>query len=400
MEIWLGLAETALRAVQPGLPEMDAVRCLPARHRGSSCTACRDVCPRVALGKEAVPRPDADACDGCGACVAVCPTGALGSSVLANAIGSWLASVVAGSSGAAVVRCERACRPGGSFEARPSAELILPCLAALRSADIVAAAARGAYDITVCAPECASCDRASTDGATSEAIAVAQVVLSALGVPAVVRRLTTTGPSGEGPPVGAVGPGRSEVMSRRGLFMRWRNTTRRAAAEVMHEIESPASHVVGHRPVPIWRERLEIDVGTLAARSRVGGEALPVELGIGQPSVDGTCDGCGLCALVCPFRALSVAQAGVSCQTAACTACGLCAAVCPTGGLVLHQFKPGGVPAARPRPWERQLPRASTSESNLAARAAAADRQMKAAALRPVVRPRAGRGEDARVLGE
>jgi ferredoxin len=389
MEIWLGLAESALRAVQPGLPEMDTVRCLPARHRGSSCTACRDVCPRVALGKEAVPRPDADACDGCAACVAVCPTGALGSSVLANAIESWLASIAAGSGAAAVVRCERACRTGGSFVARPAAELILPCLASLRSADLVAAAARGAYDITVSAPECASCGRASTGAASSEAIAVAQVAMVALGLPAVVKRLTVADLSGEAAPVGAAGFGRSDTMSRRGLFTQWRNTTRRAAAEVMREMESPASRVLGHRAVPIWRERLETDIWTLAARSGEGAEFLPVELGIGLPSVEGTCDGCGLCALVCPFRALAVAEAGVSCQTAACTACGLCADVCPTGGLVLHQFEPGGVPAASPRPWERQLPGAAASESGLAARAAAADKQMKAAALRAFVRPRA-----------
>jgi ferredoxin len=389
MEIWLGLAETALRAVQPGLPEMDAVRCLPARHRSSRCTACRDVCPRAALGSEAVPRPDAAACDGCAACVAVCPTGALGSSVLAKAIERWLASIAAVSSGSAVVRCERARKPDGSFAAQPAPELILPCLAALRSADIVAAAARGAYDFAVCSPECASCDRASTGGTTSEAIDVARVALSALGVPAVVRRVTTAGPTREGAPVDTVGQDRSDVMSRRGLFTRWRNTTQRAAVEVMREMESPASHVVGHRAVPSWRGRLEMDVGTLDTRSGERAELLPVELGIGLPSVEGTCDGCGLCALVCPFLALAVSEAGVSCETAACTACGLCADVCPTGGLVLRQVRPGAVPAANLLRRESQSPAVPASESGLAARAAAADRRMKAAALHPVVRPRA-----------
>lgn len=388
MEIWLGLAETALRAVQPGLPEMDAVRCLPARHRSSSCTACRDVCPRAALGRETVPRPDADACDGCAACVAVCPTGALRSSALTNSIESWLASIAAGSSGEAVVRCERARRPGGLSAAQPSAELIVPCLAALRPADLVAAAARGACDLTIGTPECASCDRAATGRAISEAIAVARVALSTLGVPAVVRRVTTTGTNGAGAAADAVELDRSAVMSRRGLFTRWRNTTRRAAAEVMREIESPASHVVGHGTVPSWRERLENDVGSLTARSGEGAELLPVELGIGLPSVEGTCDGCGLCALVCPFLALSVSEARVSCEAAACTACGLCADVCPTGGLVLHGVGTRAVPAANLPRWEWQLPASSASESGLAARAKAADRSMKAAALHTVVRPR------------
>jgi ferredoxin len=157
----------------------------------------------------------------------------------------------------------------------------------------------------------------------------------------------------------------------------------------MRETESPASHVAGHGAVPFWRQRLEIDIGTLAAGSGGSGGALPVELGIGLPSVEGTCDGCGLCALVCPFLALSVSEVGVCCEIAACTACGLCADVCPTGGLVLRQVKPGAVPAANPPPWEWQLPGASASESGLAARAAAADRRIKAATLHPVVRPRA-----------
>jgi ferredoxin len=389
MEIWLGLAETALRAVQPGLPEMDAVRCLPARHRSSNCTACRDVCPRAALGMESVPRPDADACDGCGACVAVCPTGALRSSALANAIESWLASIAADSSGEAVIRCERVRWPGGSAAAHSAPELALPCLAALRSADIVAAAARGARALAFCAPECATCDRASTGAAISEAIAVAQVALSTLGVSAVVRRVATTSPTGGGAAADAARLDRSAVMSRRGLFTRWRNTTRRAAAEVMHEMESPASHVVGHRAVPSWRERLEIDISILAASSDVGVEPMPLGFGIGLPSVEGTCDGCGLCALVCPFLALSVSEAGVSCETAACTACGLCTDLCPTGGLMLRRVAPGAVPAANPPRRELQLPWASASESGLAARAAGTDRSMRAAALQPAVRPRA-----------
>jgi ferredoxin len=387
MERWLGLAEQALRAVQPGLPEFDAARCLRARHRQGNCTACGDTCPRKALGDGPVPRPDTYACDGCAACVAVCPTGGLRSAPLSTAIGAWLETVAGGSESVVAVCCERA----GGFErardAGPAARLVLPCLGALRAADIVAAGARGAGEIQLLAPDCATCDRAPAGLAGASAAAVAVAAFAALGVAASVRRVTVPGGPGCSVPL-ATSLDREDSLSRRGLFELWRGRARRTVVEIMRETGSPARHVASQRSVPAWRERLEGDIATLLDRGNGGAEALPVELGVGLPTVEGTCDGCGLCALVCPFGALAVADTSVSCAPASCTACGLCAGVCPTGGLVLRPALPQAAAASNLPRTDRPAPVMPTSESGLTARAAAADRRMREAARSAAVRSR------------
>lgn len=388
MERWLGLAETALRAVQPGLPEWDPARCLPARHAGSGCVACRAACPRTALGDGPVPRPDAYACDGCGACVAVCPTGALRSASLTAALNRWLSSIGSPRAVVATVACERSRAAAPPSEARPvAARLTVPCLGALRPADIVAARARGATELTLLSVDCASCDRASAGAACARSIAVAGTALSALGAPMVIRHVVgPDGQTGGGEVDASLLEG--EALSRRDLFGLWRETARRAAAEVIHETEPAASYVGRGRSVPGWRGRLERDVSALAG-GEGGDAALPVELGMGIPTVRGECDGCGLCALVCPLGALSVAGARVSCLPAACTACGLCAAVCPTGALVIGSARPRRGPADGLPSSASGTHATLTSEAGLMARAASVDTRIRAAARRPVPRLRA-----------
>lgn len=388
MDPWLGLAEHALRAVRPGLPDFDRARCLPARHQGGNCTACRDACPRGALGHGPVPRADVYSCDGCSVCVAVCPTGALRSGLLETAVEAWLEAIAGSSADAASVCCERA---GGVVRPRedgPAAELILPCLGALRAADIVAARARGACEIRLRASDCATCDRAPAGAAAAAALTVAVSALSALDVPGVVRRITVPdGPSAATTTASSLS--RANSYSRRALFELWRDRTRRTVAETLRENESTTRHIGGHGSVPLWRERLGGDIATFHGRGTGGAAALPVELGVGLPTVEGACDGCGLCALVCPFRALAVVDARVSCQPSSCTACGLCAGVCPTGGLVLRPVSPQGVLAAAPPNWKWQVQATANSQSGLAARAVAADRRMRDAARNAVVRRRA-----------
>lgn len=388
MESWLGLAENALRAVRPGLPDFDRARCLPARHQGGNCTACRDACPRGALGDGPVPRADVYSCDGCSVCVAVCPTGALRSGPLATAVEAWLEAIAGSSASAASVRCERAVELVPLREDDPAVELILPCLGALRATDIVAARARGASEIRLCAPDCATCDRAPAGAAAAAALIVAVSTLSALDVQAVVQRITIPG-SPAAATTTACGLGRANSYSRRGLFELWRDRARRTVVETLRENESTTQDIGSHGAVPIWRERLGGDIATLLGRGDGGVAALPVELGVGLPTVEGACDGCGLCALVCPFRALAVVDARVSCQPASCTACGLCAGVCPTGGLVLRPVSPQGVLTVGPANWEWQVPATANSQSGLAARAVAADRRVRDAARNAVVRPRA-----------
>ncbi len=404
MERWLDVAETALRAVQPGLPEMDQARCLPARHRGVGCSSCQDVCPRHALGDAAVPKPDAYACDGCGACLAACPTSALKSAALEAAIAAWL-SAIAGSTGrAAVVRCEKAAGEpeveaadgatgddGAAHNAAKgaanTAALTLPCLAALRPAEIVAARARGAAEISIVSADCAACDRALAGQAFEAVVNTARAALVAMQVPASITRSMVPGDSADGRKTGL--PERR--VSRRGLFTLWQSTAQRAALEVARENEAPAGFVGRWSPPPRWRQRLEADVMTLAWAGAPPPGTLPVEIGAALPLVEGTCDSCGLCSLVCPFGALSVGHGRVGCRPGACTACGLCVAVCPTGGLALRPLTVAAIQAAgraaaqagTPAPWRPDPSAPVASEASLGRRAALTDERIRASVRRP-----------------
>jgi MinD superfamily P-loop ATPase len=425
MERWLDLTESALRAAQPGLPEFDPARCLPARHSSGRCAACYEVCPHEALGPGPVPRPDPGACDGCSACVAVCPTGALKSAGIAAALEHWLTAIAAGSVAranvAAIIACERrvaAMPTGRPKEVEPAVRLEVPCIGSVRAADIVAAVASGAGTISLLTGECATCDRAPAGTAAPRAATAARATLEIIAVSADVRwcEETDTRPAAPGrdrergaramdPPSGSpADQGRAVTISRRGLFGYWRRTARRAVSEVARETEATTVRVARQGAAPLWRRRLESDIAGFAANAAApdqlggtsaalpAGGALPLELGIGRPVLEGSCDGCGLCALVCPLGALSVGRGSVACRPGACTACGLCEEICPTHGLIIRELDSRhAMPVAvSPRGWSELA--GAVSEPVLADRAVAADRGMRDFALRPGPRSRTVQG--------
>lgn len=396
MERWLDLTVAALRAVQPGLPELDRARCLPARHAGSGCIVCREVCPRAALGEGPVPCPEPGDCDGCSACVAACPTGALKSAPIADAIERWLDGIAATrqrGTGATVAAVSCAYATANQPRAGSSVcELSLPCLGAVRAADLVAAAAVGATEVVLSIADCGSCERGPAGSAGRRAAVVAQRTLGTVGVPVAVEWREMPAVACErhaGGRTAAPDPSfAQEAVSRRDLFGAWRGVARRAASEVVRETEAAPEMVARHGQAPRWRQRLEGDVSILGARSGSGGP-LPLELGIGLPVVQGTCDGCGLCALVCPLTALTVADGSVACRPGACTACGLCAETCPTHGLAVWALDSRSVIPTASLPWPQSEHVGATSRTVLAARGESADRGIKEFARHPVARVRA-----------
>ncbi len=57
--------------------------------------------------------------------------------------------------------------------------------------------------------------------------------------------------------------------------------------------------------------------------------------------IDALCKGCGKCAEVCPYHAITVdakKKTPAVVTTAACAGCGTCAAECPFGAMVMHHF--------------------------------------------------------------
>jgi ferredoxin len=396
MDRWLDLTETAMRALKPGLPELDPARCLPSRHAGSSCDACFDVCPRAALGGGPVPRPEVGGCDGCSACVAACPSGALASVARDEAITRWLDATGARSSGngpfPASVTCERAGTLGVASPGPAGSVLRLPCLGALRAADLVGAVARGAGSVTLIAGDCASCVRVTAGRAAAVLAIAARSALATLGGPATLAWDERPGAGSE--PTSAASLPAREAVTRRELLRAWREPARRAMSGVLRENESAPLRVARQGRAPAWRRRLEADVVTIGAAAGSAGGPLPRELGLGLPTVLGPCDGCGLCAMVCPLAAISVEGSSVVCRPGTCTACGLCVEVCPTRGLAIVDLDSRAIVAAAAQAAAGAPPMAgagtsapelipvgSVSAASLASRAGSTDRGMRDYAL-------------------
>jgi ferredoxin len=382
---WLTLAESALRAAQPRVPAVDPARCLGARHPSTACRACIEACPRSAVTRVPAARIDPRACDGCDACVAACPTGAIESPASAAAVDAWLAVLRPGH--AALVRCART--PGVG----PGA-LVLPCLGALRAADLVAACARGATGVRLEAGACGACPWSTASRRADAAVAVARAALALLGVCAFIwpiERPAAWGRAGEDParpPDGVDGtratcsnepvPVADRQLSRRALFGLVRSGARRAATEVARETEGAAGRLERGGRVPRWRRRLDDDLRTLAARA-ASTVPLPTQLGLALPAAGSDCDGCGMCVVVCPFHALSVAGSAVACAAASCTACGVCVEACPSGVLVLLPAL-AGEPAAIGSAPAASGPSSPVHAERLAQRGTEADQQIRAAA--------------------
>lgn len=377
MTEWIGLAECALRAIHPRLPLVDAARCVARHEVEERCSRCASVCPRTAIGLSPGPVVDGAACDGCGACAAACPTGAIEIADIGCQLQAWLARAAVMPSGRAGVACDRA--PSSSLgDGWPVA--VVPCLAGLRPADLVAAAARSAVTVTLTSADCANCERAAAATTIVQTIAIARDALAALGSPMVIERVTL---DARRPVQRPGGP----IVSRRALFGMARERARRVAIEVARSTETESERVARGGYVPAWRQRLEADLVVLGRAGRTTGALLPSELGTADPVVVGPCDGCALCTLACPLHALSDDVGTIRVDGASCTACGVCAHVCPTAALVV---RPRDVASL----WEQEraivaatAPAANPiSSERLTERATAAERRMRDAAARQLLR--------------
>lgn len=245
--------------------------CVHRRSALASCQACVDACPTGAWVRHADGLDfDAGRCDGCGLCVPACPSSALALATppLLTLDGDTLH-----------LSCERSDAGAGANVA---------CVHAVSEARLLALYRAGLRRIALRTGDCSTCSRGGTISIAARVTTINRA-LGSVGLEPVARLTASANP----PP------------DRRGFFSRWLRTTET-------------------RILPVADSRRAM----LAQLRRLGVREGPWGMKVNPQR----CDGCTLCAQVCPEQALEWVDAndesGLWLRMARCTGCGLCADVC------------------------------------------------------------------------
>jgi ferredoxin len=311
-------------------PAFDVTRCANARHAGTGCTRCSDVCPAAALdqsGTAAVPRIDETACIGCGACIPVCPLDAIGD----VRPGRESAAVADLPPGAVVL----VCRPRRDAEVTAPGHVIdhSRCLAALAPEDLLDLAGDEPRDLWLDDSHCTGCALAVLHGQIADTASDANLLARTFGRPAFAHLVSATAPEpGPVAPAGGWRDARGGVLSRRRLFGMVRPGTRGPAGD--------------ERPATTGRRRRLL--ARLEAWERSGHPIASTDQQVAASTglrVDAErCSACELCARFCPTDALTfVSGAGEGIEQtfelrfrpALCVTCHVCEAACPEHALAL-----------------------------------------------------------------
>ncbi|TCS71753.1 4Fe-4S dicluster protein [Sulfuritortus calidifontis] len=287
--------------VKPEYLRFDAVRCLHARQGVAGCRRCLSTCPAGAIraGSEAV-HLESMLCQGCLACVPLCPTGALQSSQRqpADVMADLEARLAGGGRQAAAAPEGLWIGAPEALAEAPAGWLVWPAEApaGLGPAIWLAALALGCRRVAIAPARPASVQRTLQD-----AIALAQGLLTGLGLPPAVASAADALTLPAIPALPPLPPAKL-----------------RAAGSERDLLLAALDHLA-------------------AARSAAG--ALPlVDAPFGEVVVEAErCTLCGACARLCPQAALSLAGVeGLTFTEARCVQCGLCANACPEQAIALR----------------------------------------------------------------
>lgn len=349
--------------------QVRADRCSVVRNRNSSCRLCVETCAYGALsvsGNEL--SLDAGLCEGCGACVVSCPTEAFSSLRIGDAeIDGKMAAVLDKAGGTAVFACARV---AAKKTADPDKFVEVPCLPRIGEAEMLKAVAAGAGEVLLVDGNCSTCKYRDSSPSIDRAVEHANELLSAAGVSARARRVSTF-PSEFllESPEGRFGS------TRRGFFSEAASAAKDTA---MTAAKASLEERLGGPPEPLpIGERLRVsEDGTLPQLSmprhddavnalwEIGaadGDEITSRL-FGCVTIDAAkCNACGMCVTFCPTGALkrglgsSVKDAlrAIEFSASDCVRCGLCVDVCWKGALTLEQtVSPGQLFDFEPRVFE------------------------------------------------
>lgn len=317
--------------------------CLPARFPGQECGLCASACPTRAISLDAGRPVLSSGCLGCGQCATQCITGAL-------RLDTMPVPESLPDHGRTTIDCRRV--PDASLA---SHAVRVPCLSGLSAGWLVQAASQRGATLSISVRGwCSSCEVGgpSANGTAMDklmaAVTEARLSLFECGFEESRLPVIDFAPTNEALmlPLVDVAEAMPEV-SRRGFFRHLAGAAVNGA-QALKKADIPAvTPALSQAGKIVPRERLRL-VGAMASLAARHGKAVPSRH-LPQLTVAESCQGHGVCAVVCPTGALRLDRAsdsqGLSFDPLNCIACGQCARSCPDRAIRVQPF--GGDSASR-----------------------------------------------------
>ena len=304
-------------------PPVEVASELCSRYRCSKtdCMACAAVCP--VPGAVAFTEQGAQvtaSCVGCGACASACPNGAIRPQESDPRLAARLRQVT---------QAGLPLRIGCAW-AQAQVDLVVPCLARLTEALLLAPIQGGASQVELLAPDCTACGFKKAAPQWERVFAFTSGLCQTAGLPAgrVRRVMVPRGQAEEAAVPSGMNPSRRAMF--RGFAERWKAVGVTMEAE-QDQPETFREIVQRHGKNGKRADLLQVlaDLPTAKPISTVvQASAVPMA----QLAVDQHCVACNVCETLCPVGALSHRDDGarytLELDAARCTGCRVCEAAC------------------------------------------------------------------------
>ncbi|MDP2371083.1 4Fe-4S dicluster domain-containing protein [Rhodoferax sp.] len=301
--------------------EVASELCSRFRCTKSDCTACAAVCP--VPGAVAFTQQGAQvtaSCVGCGACAAACPNGAIRPQISDQRLAARLRQ---GTQGGSSLRI-------GCAWAQARVDVVVPCLARLTEALLLAPIQGGASQVELLAPDCAACGFKKAAPQWERALAFTSGLCQAAGLSAgrVRRVVVPRGKAEEAAAPSNVSHSRRAMF--RGFADRWKAVG--VTMEAEQELPETFREIVQRHGENSKRSDLLKVLAELPPAKPISTVVQADAVPLAQLAVDQHCVACNVCETLCPVGALSHRDEGarytLELDAARCTGCRVCEVAC------------------------------------------------------------------------